>query len=98
MVRPSALLLALLCCAVPLGAQVTTTAKSITVQVTITEPWADTGLDLKTGDTVEISGTPPTQQTASGTPACDPKGLAEPSADAAALPLPSAAPGALLAR
>jgi hypothetical protein len=97
MARPSALLLALLCGAAPLGAQVTATAKSITVQVTTTQPWADSGLDLQSGDIVEISATAP-QPTASGTPACDPKGLAGTSADTATLPLPTAAPGALLAR
>lgn len=97
MARPSALFLTVLCCAAPLGAQVTTTAKSITVQVTTTQPWTDTGLDLQAGDTVEISATAP-HQAASGTPTCDPKGLAGTSADTAALPLPTAAPGALLAR
>ncbi len=97
MARPSALLLSLLCCAAPLGAQVTTTAKSIVVQVMVTEPWTDSGLDLQAGDTVAISATAP-QPSASGTPACDPKGLAGNSTDTAALPLPTAAPGALLAR
>src|SRR5450755_3566255 len=97
MARPSALLLALLCCAAPLGAQVSTTAKSITVQVTTTQPWTDSGLDLQAGDTVEIVATAP-QQVASGTPACDPKGFAGTSVDTAALPLPTATPGALLAR
>ena len=97
MARPSALLLALLCCAAPLGAQVSTTAKSITVQVTTTQPRTDSGLDLQSGDTVEISATAP-EQAASSTPACDPKGLAGPSVDTASLPLPTAAPGALLAR
>jgi len=97
MTRPSALLQALLCIAAPLVAQVTTSPKSITVQVTTTQPWTDSGLDLQTGDTVEISATA-SQQAVSGTPPCDPKGLAGTSADTAALPLPTAVPGALLAR
>ncbi len=97
MTRLSALFLTLLCCAATLSAQVTTTAKSITVEVTTSQPWTDSGLDLKAGDAVEISATAP-QPTASGAPACDPKGVAGSSADTAALPLPNAAPGALLAR
>jgi hypothetical protein len=97
MARPSALLLALLCCAAPLGAQVSTTAKSITVQVTTSQPWTDSGLDLQAGDMVEISATAP-HPTASASPGCDPKGVAAAPADTAALPLPTAAPGALLAR
>jgi hypothetical protein len=76
---------------------VTTTAKSITVQVTTTQPWTDTGLDLQSGDTATISATGPKQAT-SGSPACGPKGLSSDSADAAALPIPTAAPAALLAR
>ncbi len=94
MVRSSALLLGTLLSCAALGAQVTTTAKSITVQVTTTQPWTDSGLDLQPGDLVEISAT----GSASGTQACDPKGLAGTSTDTAALPLPTAAPGALLAR
>jgi hypothetical protein len=94
MFRPSALFVTLLLCTCSLAAQVTTTAKSITVQVTTTQPWTDSGLDLQPGDAVEISAT----GSASGTPACDPKGLAGPSSDTAALPLPTAAPGTLIAR
>lgn len=97
MARSSTLLFALLCCTALIGAQIATTAKSITVQVAATQPWADSGLDLQAGDTVEISATAP-QPSDSGTPTCDPKGLAGTSTDTAALPLPTAAPGALLAR
>ena len=79
-----------------LGAQVTTTAKSITVQVTTTEAWTDSGLDLQSGDSVEISAAEP-KPASSGLPACSPKGVAGGS-DTASLPLPSAAPGALIAR
>jgi hypothetical protein len=94
MTRPSALFVTLLLCTGSLAAQVTTSAKSITVKVTTTQPWADSGLDLQPGDLVEISAT----GSASGMPACDPKGLAGTSTDTAALPLSAAAPGALLAR
>jgi len=97
MARPSALLVTLLFCVSPLVAQVTTTAQSITVQVTTTQPWTDSGLELQSGDLVEISATGP-QQPASGLPACDPKGMAGSSAITAALPLPTAASGALIAR
>ena len=45
----------LLCCASQLGAQVTLTAQTITVQVTTAQPWTDSGLDLQSGDVVEIS-------------------------------------------
>src|SRR5271165_7191701 len=94
MFRASALFVTLLSCAA-LGAQVTTTAKSITVQVTTTQPWTDSGLDLQSGDAVEISATGPPQP-ASGLSACDPKGVAGSSTETP--PLPTAAPGALIAR
>jgi hypothetical protein len=95
MFRPSALFVILLC-SPALGAQVTTSAKSITVQVTASQPWTDSGLDLQPGDAVEISATG--SGSASGTPACDPKGVAGSSTETAPLPLPTAAPGALIAR
>jgi hypothetical protein len=97
MARPSALLATLLLSSCSVVAQVTTTAKSITVQVSATQPWTDSGLDLQSGDTVEISATG-APQPASGLPACDPKGVAGSSADTAGLPVPTAAQGALIAR
>ena len=82
----------LLLCAPQFQAQVTTTATNYTVQVSTSEPWTDSGLDLKPGDAVEISAT---ASPAGGTSACDPKGVGAPSAD---LPLPTAPAGALIAR
>lgn len=96
------LLSALLLLTSPMVAQVTTTAQNITVQVSTTQPWTDSGLDLKSGDALQISAAAATDQPgASGVPACDPAGVAAAattSAQAANLPLPSAPPGALLAR
>lgn len=81
-----------LLCAAQFQAQVTTTAQSYTVQVSTSEAWTDTGLDLKSGDAVEISAT---ASSAGGASACDPKGVSAPSAE---LPLPTAPAGALIAR
>jgi LssY-like putative type I secretion system component LssY len=101
--QPILLLSALLFLARPITAQVTTTAQNFTVQVSTAEPWTDTGLDLKSGDVLEISAAAsPDQSAASGAPACDPAGLtgsaAATSTQTANLPLPSAPAGALIAR
>jgi len=65
-------------------------AQESTVQVSSSQTWTDTGLDLVTGDAVEIS--------AAGSSGCDPKGAAVEAAQALALPLPAAPRGALIAR
>jgi len=82
-----------------LDAQVTTTAKNITVQVSTAHAWTDSGLDLQSGDVLEISSAPSSDaQSGSDTPACDPKGVSVGSTKAADLPLPSAPAGALIAQ
>jgi len=96
--RSLPLLLTLLCVA-RLGAQVTLSAQNFTVQVSTEQAWADSGLDLQSGDVLELSAAassdPPA---ASGAPACDPKGVTAATSQTAALPLPSAPAGALIAR
>jgi hypothetical protein len=80
-------------------AQVTTTARDITVQVSNAQPWTDSGLDLQAGDVLDISATAASDQlAASGTPACDPQGVTLTSTRTADLPLPSATASALIAR
>ena len=101
--QPILLLPALLFLACSIAAQVTTTAQNITVQVSTAEPWTDSGLDLKSGDVLEISAAASRDQpVASGVPACDPAGVTETAAaistQTANLPLPSAPAGALIAR
>jgi hypothetical protein len=92
MPRPSSLPLAtLLLCAVYAQAQTTSAAQKATFQVSATSAWTDTGMDLQSGDAVEISSS----ASAEGSPACDPKGVSSPSAN---LPLPTAPAGALIAR
>ena len=84
--QPLLLLGTLLLCASQPGAQVTTTAQDTTVQVSTAQPWTDSGLDLQSGDVVEISaGT--FERKASGVPACDPKGVTG-GISTADLPLP----------
>jgi hypothetical protein len=87
MSRFVSLLLVVLNCAAALAAQTTTTAQNINVQVSASQPWTDTGLDLKSGDTVEISfvSGPATSCTV-------------PAPQLSTLPFPSAPAGALLAR
>ena len=100
MAQQSTLLLAaLLLCASTLRAQVTTTAKDFTVQVSTAQPWTDGGLDLQSGEVAEISAAGTSdKQAVSGVPACDPKGVTGTTAQTADLPLPSAPAGALIAR
>jgi hypothetical protein len=98
MLRPQILFTSIiLFCASQLAAQVTTTAQTITVQVPASQPWTDSGLDLQSGDVVEISAGVSSDLAASGLPACDPKGLTSGSKNAD-LPLPSVPAGALIAR
>jgi hypothetical protein len=82
-----------------LGAQVTSTAQNITVQVSTAQPWTDSGLDLQSGDVLEISAAPSTEtQVVANQPVCDPRGVTSAVARAANLPLPAAPAGALIAR
>jgi LssY C-terminus len=97
--RSNPLLATLLFCAAPLGAQVPSTARDVTIQVSAATLWTDSGLDLQSGDVIEISSGPSSEQpSTSGVPACDPRGVTGTSAQTAALPLPTAPPGALIAR
>ncbi len=50
------LLAILLLCVSQLGAQVITTARNVTVQISDAQAWTDSGLDLQSGDLLEISG------------------------------------------
>jgi hypothetical protein len=93
------LLATLMLCTSQLGAQVTSTAQNITVQVSSAQPWTDSGLDLQSGDVLEISAAGSSDQpTPAGATVCDPKGVTGASAQSAALPLPSAPAGALIAQ
>ena len=94
MVRRSILLLAILMSCARLGAQVNSSVQDFTYQVSTAQPWTDTGLDLQSGDVVQIEAvgaaspsvaTPCTSKFTSGLSAKD-------------LPLPSAPAGALIAR
>ena len=97
--RSTPLLVTLLICVSEIVAQVAMTARDIAVQVSTSQPWADSGLDLQSGDVLEISATASSDQEAgAGMPACDPKGVTGTSTRTADLPLPSAPAGALIAR
>ena len=100
MSQQSTLLIAiLLFYALPSVAQVSATAKDVTVQVSGAQPWTDSGLDLQTGDVLQIGVTSSSNQgTTSGLPACDPKGLSGTAIQTANLPLRTAPAGALIAR
>jgi hypothetical protein len=96
------LLVALLGRTAQLGAQAGT-AQDFTFQVPSSQPWTDTGLDLKFGETIKMSAeaassSAPDPSPVSAVPACDPKGLSGSAGKASDLPLPSAAAGALIAR
>ena len=56
--------------------------------VSTTQPWTDTGVDLQTGDVLNI--------TASGAQSCDPQGVT--GASTQSLPVATALPGALIAK
>lgn len=64
-----------------------------TVELTPSQKWTDSGIDLHLGDRLEISATP----TDSSDRACDPQGDGS-TAPARKLPLESALPGALIAK
>jgi hypothetical protein len=100
MTRHSTLLIAVfLGCASHLVGQVTLTAREFVVQVSPAQPWTDAGLDLQSGDALELSATGSSdQQPASGATVCDPKGVTAIGGQTADLPLPSALVGALIAR
>jgi len=66
-------------------------------EVSATQSWTDTALDLQPGQTVTISATQ-APANADSSPSCDPAGLASASGTANTLPLPSAKPGALIAK
>jgi hypothetical protein len=80
-------------CPFELGAQTSSSTQDFSFQVSTDQSWTDTGLDLRTGDVLEISAS-----VAEGTHACNPKGMATSEANVATLPLATAPPGALLAR
>src|ERR1700678_3419885 len=63
-----------------------TTGNDYSFNISTTQPWTDTGVDLQTGDVLNI--------TATGK--CDPQGVS--SASAEGLPVTGALPGALIAR
>ncbi|MBI3478682.1 MAG: LssY C-terminal domain-containing protein [Acidobacteria bacterium] len=64
-----------------------------TLEITPSQSWTDSGIDLHLGDLVEISAS----SLGTGNNLCDPQGLAD-LANAGKLPLESALPGALLAK
>jgi hypothetical protein len=99
MTRQSSLFLLTLLCACRLGAQVTSSAQTYTVQVSTAEAWTDSGLDLQSGDVLELSAAASSDQPeGSSVPVCDPKGVTATASQTAALPLPDAPAGALIAR
>src|SRR5260370_27994369 len=92
------LMVMLLFCTSLLGAQVTTNAHNITMQVSTTQDWTDSGLDLQAGDMLEISAASSSDKPAvTGMPACEPNSLTGAAAQTANLPLPTAPPEALIA-
>ena len=97
MIRPRVLLLASISiCANGLNAQTGSNAQEFNFQVSSSQPWVDTSLNLQSGDKLEISASS-TPSSSSGVPACDPKGITGGSGQGK-LALNSAPPGALLAR
>jgi hypothetical protein len=71
-------------------------AQDFTFQVTSAQSWTDTGMDLQSGDVLQI--TQGSVTTSSTDPACGQKPTAEAPAQTGDLPLPSAPQGALIAR
>ena len=84
------LLVFMLLAASPDHAQTSAAPRELTFQVSPTLPWTDTGLDLQSGDILEISTTSDAQ--------CRPRGANGTPSYAADLPLPKAPEGTLLAR
>jgi hypothetical protein len=79
-------------------AQSATPGRDLTFQVSSSQAWIDTGLDLHPGDIVKVSASPTGGSAESGLPVCDPAGVAGGVADASRLPLPGSPAGALIAR
>ena len=97
MIRPRVLLLASISiCTNGLNAQTGSNAQEFNFQVSSSQPWVDTSLNLQSGDKLEISASS-APSSSSGVPACDPKGITGVSGQGK-LALNSAPPGALLAR
>jgi len=71
-----------------------TSSQNFTFQVSSTQAWTDTGLDLQSGDEVEISAGA-SARIGVNPPDCLPEGMGPGTAD---LPLPSASAGAVIAR
>jgi len=71
-----------------------TAAQGFTFQVSSAQPWTDTGLDLASGDVVEIWAAA-SARGGVNPPDCVPEGFGPGTAD---LPLPSASAGAVIAR
>jgi LssY C-terminus len=93
------LLLAVACSVPQLAAQ--NAGQDLTFQVSPAQLWTDTGLDLQSGDVLQISASAGAAA-ASGTPACDPAGVKTGSGQTgdqiSGLPLSTAPAGALIAR
>ena len=80
-------------CVPRLGAQAA--PQDFSFQVSPAQAWTETGLDLKTGDVLEISAS---ANAASGVQPCDPAAVSTGVSQASGLPLPTAPVGALIAR
>ena len=79
----------------------TNSAQDYTFTIPTTQAWTDTGLDLQSGDVLQISATAASSvpdRHAITTAVCDPKGTTADQSQSSALPLPSAPAGALIAR
>jgi hypothetical protein len=71
-------------------AQTATAPTDRSISVPTTQPWTDTGVDLKAGDVVNLSVANSAQPDS-----CNPLGQGDPASN---LPVPSSAPGALIAK
>jgi len=79
-------------------AQSSSAKQEFTVQVSSTQPWTDTGLDLQSGDRVKISAAvSDANSNDSGSSACRPTGASS-GGNQSNLPLTSANPGAMIAK
>jgi LssY C-terminus len=94
MLRPWIFVLALTISATPGRGQSTPATSDSTIQVSPSQAWVDSGLDLQPGDVVKISAS----QAASTSSPCNPAGLSGAAAGSGALPMPTAPAGALIAR
>jgi hypothetical protein len=93
-------LLALIGCSSLFSAQ-TISTEDYTFQLLTTQTWTDTGLDLQSGDVLQISASTasvPDRHAVPGAGSCDPSGATGTSASGTDLPLPGAPAGALIAR